>query len=48
MKILIVGLCKVGQLLCEYLSAEGHDIVGIDPIEQKVDEVVERNDIFGI
>lgn len=48
MKILIVGLGKVGQLLCAYLSAEGHDIVGIDPIEQKVDEVVERNDIFGI
>lgn len=30
MYIVIIGLGKVGQLLTQYLSKEGHDVVVID------------------
>lgn len=48
MKIVIIGLGKVGQLLTQYLSKEGHDLVVIDENNKKVEDVVDQYDVFGI
>lgn len=37
MHIIVVGLGKVGQLITQYLSKEGHDVVVIDKNMNKVD-----------
>lgn len=48
MKIIIIGLGKVGQLLTQYLSNEGHDLVVIDENNKKVEDIVNQYDVFGI
>ena len=48
MYIVIIGLGKVGQLLTQYLSNEGHDVVVIDQNHQKVEDVVNQYDVLGI
>lgn len=48
MYIVIIGLGKVGQLLTQYLSKEGHDVVVIDHNRQKVEDVVNQYDVLGI
>lgn len=48
MYIVIIGLGKVGQLLTQYLSNERHDVVVIDQNRQKVEDVVNQYDVFGI
>lgn len=37
MHILVAGLGKVGQLITQYLSTDGHDVVVIDKNMNKVD-----------
>lgn len=48
MYIVIIGLGKVGQLLTQYLSKEGHDVVVIDHNSQKVEDTVNQYDVLGI
>ena len=48
MYIVIIGLGKVGQLLTQYLSKEGHDVVVIDRMNQKVEDIVNQFDVLGI
>lgn len=48
MKIVIVGAGKVGSLLCEDLSNEGHDIILIEQDEDALNELIEKVDITGI
>lgn len=48
MYIVIIGLGKVGQLLTQYLSNEGHDVVVIDQNNKKVEDVVNRYDVLGL
>lgn len=48
MNIVIVGLGKVGQLLTQYLSDEGHNLVVIDHNDQKVENFVNQFDVLGI
>lgn len=48
MYIVIIGLGKVGQLLTQYLSKEGHDVVVIDHNSQKVEDIVNQYDVLGI
>lgn len=48
MKIVIVGAGKVGSLLCEDLSNEGHDIILIERDEVALNRVIEKVDITGI
>lgn len=48
MKIIIVGLGKVGQTLAAELSKEGNDITVIDHVEKKVEEFVGKYDLMGI
>lgn len=48
MYIVIIGLGKVGQLLTQYLSHEGYDVVVIDQNNQKVEDVVNQYDVLGL
>ena len=48
MKIIIVGLGKVGQSLAIELSREGNDITAIDRREDVVEEVASLYDLMGI
>ncbi len=48
MKIIIVGCGKVGYTLVEQLSAEGHEIVAIDEIAEKVTAVTGAFDVIGL
>lgn len=48
MYIIIIGLGKVGQLLTQYLSNEGHDVVVIDQIHEKVEDAVNQYDVLGL
>ena len=48
MKIIIVGLGKVGQNLAAELSKEGNDITVIDNREEIVQEFVSQYDLMGI
>lgn len=48
MYIVIIGLGKVGQILTQYLSNEGHDVVVIDSQNQKVEDVVNSYDVLGL
>lgn len=48
MKIVVVGAGKVGSLLCEDLSNEGHDIILIEKDENSLNHLIEKVDITGI
>lgn len=48
MYIVIVGDGKVGALLTEYLSGEGHDVVVIDSNPKVVESAVNSYDVMGI
>ena len=48
MKIIIAGDGKVGSMLTQQLSEEGHDITAIDSDSQVLQSSVERYDVFGI
>lgn len=48
MKIIIVGLGKVGELLTQTLASEDHDLIVIDLNKDKVNEAVNRYDVNGI
>lgn len=48
MKIIIVGLGKVGQVLAQALASENHDLIVIDLDKDKVNNVVNYFDVNGI
>ena len=48
MRIIIVGCGKVGELLTEYISREGHDVVVVDSDPQVIEDVVNEHDVMGI
>lgn len=48
MKIIIVGLGKVGQTLAAELSKEANDITVIDHVEKKVEDFISKHDLMGI
>lgn len=48
MNIIIIGAGKIGKTLTGSLRAEGHDVVVVDIDEQRVDKVVEEQDVNGI
>ena len=45
MKIIIVGLGKVGQVLAQALASENHDLIVIDLDKDKVNNVVNYFDV---
>lgn len=48
MKIIIVGIGKVGSTLCELLASENHDVVIIDTDGRIVEEHINKFDVSGI
>jgi len=48
MKIIIVGDGKVGMILTEYLSLEGHDIMVIDNNPEVVEHAINAFDVMGL
>lgn len=48
MKIIIVGMGKVGSTLCEFLEKENHEIVIIDSNPAFVEDAVNRFDVSGV
>jgi trk system potassium uptake protein TrkA len=42
MKYLIIGLGNFGKTLAEELTDKGHEVIGVDANEHRVDEVKER------
>ncbi len=42
MKYLIIGLGNFGKTLAEELTDRGHDVIGVDRSEQRVDAVKDR------
>ncbi len=48
MKIIIVGIGKIGRIVTEYLVNEGHDIVVVDTDPTVVREAVDAYDVRGV
>ncbi len=48
MRIVIIGVGKVGMTLTEYLSAEGNDVTLIDTDQEIIDNAVNSFDVNGI
>ncbi|MDD3113992.1 MAG: NAD-binding protein, partial [Candidatus Izemoplasmatales bacterium] len=48
MRIIIVGIGKVGKVLAEYLSQEGHDLVIIDTDAKLVEDSANVFDVKGV
>ncbi len=48
MKIVIIGLGTIGRTILENLSSEGHTITIIDEGKNKVENLIEKYDVFGV
>lgn len=48
MKVVIIGIGKVGSVLAEYISKEGQDVTVIDKNPKLIDEIVNRLDVMGV
>lgn len=48
MRIVIIGLGKIGRTILANLVNEDHTITMIDENREKVEEVIERYDVFGV
>ena len=48
MNIVIVGIGKLGELLADNLSKEGHDIIVIDTRSAKVEDIINQLDVKGV
>lgn len=48
MNVIIIGAGKIGKYLIKSLREEGHDVVVVDIDEQRIDRVVEEQDVNGI
>lgn len=48
MNIVVAGGGKIGSVLIDFLSQEGHDIVLIDKDENVLDTLINQNDITGL
>ncbi|MBQ7160332.1 MAG: Trk system potassium transporter TrkA [Clostridia bacterium] len=48
MKIIIIGVGKVGSVLAENLAAENHDLTVVDTKKQRLEELINTCDVIGV
>ena len=48
MRIVIIGLGSIGRTVLKSLSGEGHTVTVIDEDRQKIENLIERYDVFGV
>lgn len=48
MNIIVVGCGKIGSSIISNLSAEGHDVIGIDKSQAVIEEIINTYDIMGV
>lgn len=48
MKIIIIGLGAIGRTILKSLSTEGHTITIIDENKDKIENLIEKYDVFGV
>ena len=48
MKIVIIGLGTIGKNILRVLTAEKHTITIIDENKEKIEELIEKYDVFGV
>ena len=48
MKIIVIGCGTIGRTIIDHLSSEGHDITIIDRDKERVEELIEKFDVFGV
>ena len=48
MKIVIIGLGTIGKMILKLLSVENHTITIIDENKDKIEELIEKYDVFGV
>lgn len=48
MKVIVVGLGKIGTEILHFMSEESHNIVAIDIDETKVEQIQEKFDVIGV
>ena len=48
MKIVIIGLGTIGRTILRNLSSEGHTVTIIDEDKLKIEQLIERYDVFGV
>lgn len=48
MKIVIIGLGTIGRTILKNLSREGHTVTIIDEDKLKIEQLIERYDVFGV
>ena len=48
MKIVVIGLGTIGKTILRALTAENHTVTIIDENKEKIEELIERYDVFGL
>ena len=48
MKIVIIGLGTIGRTILRELTAENHTVTIIDENKEKIEELIEKYDVFGV
>lgn len=48
MRIVVIGIGKVGSTVAEYLAKEGHEVVVVDQRQSVVDWMTSRYDVLGV
>jgi len=48
MKIIVIGLGKVGKTIVKHICQEGHEVICIDSNNKNIEEVINQYDVMGI
>ena len=48
MKIVIIGLGSIGKTILKSLASEEHTVTIVDEDKEKVNQLIERYDVFGV
>ena len=48
MKIIVIGLGKVGKTIVKHICQEGHEVICIDSNNKNIEEVINQYDVMGV